>query len=516
MNFLIFFIFISYALGLTEYKTILTSAIHKNGKMYIYEPIDEKISGTGLYVYTLKDGLISDNKPNIVNITNGNWAYTPQFLNLPPGLPNGRSDQLWMISALYEEIMGEKEIEQKAWSGQILNDKELSFESSFIRKPDFENFPVGAFSLTITNVDNNPTLHVIGGLIYSKKLKNVLITNYHFKYEFNTEKWTDLSKNTKSILQPVAYHKVVQANNSLILVGGTTQYYATKGNFTHTVPSNSSTPLRITDIYKFDLSTEKWSLVNAKLNLKEEVYERGIADGQSLDIYNGKLISYMAIQNTESNNHVPKLATLDYKAEDWEWTWVDIKNEGGSDNTLVLYDHHTLIINDQLLLFHGNTNDNDSNNVYAIDLKNNKLQSFMNISGNYSQQTDSSSNPQTDSSSSQQPDSSLPKWAIILISVICVIVLILTLVGLWFYFRYRKLVKPNEKNDQTMQEIWAAFDTEAGGSNKAEVTLTSDNTASSSSQSNSICINNALMSYDYFKHEVDLQDMENTNAIAKI
>jgi hypothetical protein len=353
MNFLILALFVNFTLGLTEYKTILTSSIYKNGKYYIYEPIDDTLSGTGFYVYSLKDGLISDNKPNIINVTNGNWAYTPQFLNLPPGLPNGRSDQLWMMGALFEEVMNNTDINKDNWGVQILNDSEVKYGSSFITRPDFDTFPESAFSITTVDIDTNPTLHIIGGLIYSKKLKNELITNYHFKYEVNKDKWTDLSKDTKSILQPVAYHKVVHAGNSLILVGGATQSNTENRNFTHTVTSNNSSPLRLTDIYKYDLNTEKWSLVNAKLNLKEQAYERGVADGQSLDIYNDKLISYMAMQNMETNNHVAKLGTLDYKADEWEWNWLDVKNDGGADNSLILYDHHTLIINDQLLLFHG-------------------------------------------------------------------------------------------------------------------------------------------------------------------
>ena len=69
MNFVLLAILINFALGFTDYQYRLTSAIYKNGKMYIYEPEDSEVSGSGLYVYSLKDGTISDNKPNIINIT---------------------------------------------------------------------------------------------------------------------------------------------------------------------------------------------------------------------------------------------------------------------------------------------------------------------------------------------------------------------------------------------------------------------------------------------------------------
>jgi hypothetical protein len=353
MNFLILAIFIEFILGDTGYSVPLTSAIYKNGKMYIYEPVNGAVFVNKLYVYALKDGKTSDIKPDIVNITNTIDDYNPQFLNLPPGLPNGRSDQLWMMGALYEDYIQNKDHLENIWTGQILNDNQLKFDSSFIRRPDFKNFPTSAFSITTVNNNNNPVLYVIGGLIYSEDIKSALITNYIFKYEFKTDTWSDLSDSTKSVLQPVAYHKVIQVDSSLILVGGATQYYATNGNFTHTVPSDNSTLLSISDIYKFDLSTEKWSLVNVKLNFNEEPYEKLFSKGLSLDIYDGKLLSYMTVVDSSNEINDPKLATLDYKANSWEWTWIDVKSDTGIDNSLKLYDHHTLIINDQLILFHG-------------------------------------------------------------------------------------------------------------------------------------------------------------------
>jgi hypothetical protein len=320
--------------------------------MYIYDPYNKNDYSTNLFIYTLKDSLISDIKPNIVNITNANYTYTPQFLNLPSGLPNGRSDQLWMMGGLREERISSNHINEESWTSQILNDKELKFDSSFISKPSYKNFPETGFSITIVNNNNNTVLYVIGGLLYSKELDNDLITNYQFKYDFNTGTWSDLSNRTKSILKPVAYHKVIQADNSLILISGITSNYTKNGNFTNTVPPDGLTRLAISDIYKFDLTTEVWSSVNAKLNL-EEKYEEGKALGLSLDIYKEKIISYMSIYNNESKKNDPKLATLDYKAKDWEWTWLDVTTDTGLDNSLDLTDHHTLIINDQLILFHG-------------------------------------------------------------------------------------------------------------------------------------------------------------------
>jgi uncharacterized membrane protein YraQ (UPF0718 family) len=106
--------------------------------------------------------------------------------------------------------------------------------------------------------------------------------------------------------------------------------------------------------------------------------------------------------------------------------------------------------------------------------------------------------------------SSLPTWAIILISVICAIVVILILVSLWFYFRYKKHAKPNEKDNQKMKDVWAASDIEASRGKKGNPTLTFGNTVSFSGQTNTTLTEEAMMGYDYFQHEVDIYDMEDT------
>ncbi|KXN67064.1 hypothetical protein CONCODRAFT_10958 [Conidiobolus coronatus NRRL 28638] len=467
--------------------------------MYIYESADESVEGSALYVYNMKDGPISDIKPSIVNITNSGPEYTPLFLDLPQNLPKGKSGQLWMMGAVHELAMEEGLLDKEHWTGQIVNDNELRFDSSLIPMHNFRNFPQSAFTATTVNNNNNYELHIIGGLIHSIEKKEGIITNYHFRYDFNSGKWDNLSDKSKSKLQPVAYHRVVQADNSLILLGGLSQNYTKNGNFTETVPSNNATYVRISDVYKFDLTSETWTLVNAKLNLDSELYERGLADGLSLNVYNGKLLSYMALKNYQTVDYSPKLGALDFRAKDWEWTWIDVKNDGGTDNSLALVDHQSLVINDQLILFHGMTNQKAFNKVYNINLKTNKLQSFVDISGKYGQGT----------------GSSLPTWAIILISVICVVVVILILVALWFYFRYKKQVKPNEKNGQKMQDIWAASDVEASRNKKGNTTVTFGNTASSPGQTNTALSEEAMMGYDYFQHEVDTHDMEHTKTSAK-
>ncbi|KXN67062.1 hypothetical protein CONCODRAFT_10956 [Conidiobolus coronatus NRRL 28638] len=467
--------FINFTLIITGQYHRSSSSLYKNGKMYIYDSTDVKYDEPFLYVYTLKDGPISDIKPNIVSITNLKPAYAPKFLNLPPRLSNGRSDQLWMMRAIAETELNKHDVEQDPWTVQIVNDNEFRPDSSFIPKPDYKKFP--------------------------ERKKETLITNCQFKYEFKTDTWSDISHRTKSKLPPIAYHRVVQAENSLIIVGGNRLKNIKNNNFNDTVSTEDTDRSSLADIYKFDLSTEEWSLEKAKLNLNETLYKGGKADGLSLDIYNEKLITYASLMNAETEMYNPMIGTLDYKAKEWEWTWIEVKNAGGTDNNLNLMFHHTLVINDQLLMFHGFSNQaNSDKQMYSIDLKTNNLIGTVNISGNNEKST----------------DSRLLTWAIILISVICAVVFILILVSLWFYLRYKKRIKSNEKNSQKMQDVWATSEVEMDRNKKVSTALNIGTSASSPEQTGTTLKDDFMADHSYFQHEVDLQDMHDTKIAAKI
>lgn len=138
--------------------------------------------------------------------------------------------------------------------------------------------------------------------------------------------------------------------------------------------------------------------------------------------------------------------------------------------------------------------------MYSIDLKTNSLIGTVNVSGKNGKST----------------NSVLPTWAIILISVICVVIFILILFALWFYLRYKKQVKSNEKNNQKMQEVWAASDVGAIGNKNGNAVLTFGNIPSSVDQTNSSASEQEMLKYDYFKYEVDMHDIEDTKPPAKI
>jgi hypothetical protein len=330
-----------------------TTAIYRNNKLYVYEPYDVDLDWTGLTIYNLKDGLISDIESRLINLTNSNSAYAPQFLQLPETLTDKRSNELWIIGGISDKELKNNTISKENWSGEIINDSELEFNDDFIPMPPFDNFPKSGFSQTIVNNNNNLELYIIGGLVYSKELNTTLITNYFFKYEFSTRKWSDLSEATKSILQPRYLHTVVEVDNSLILVGGIQNNKTLNGNFEHEVSVKDEVDVSdINTIFKFDLKDQKWTTVNTKLNKDPSIYRNGKVTGPSIDIYDGKIVSYASVYNYKDELFEPQIGILDYKT--WEWEWHQIKNNIGIDNSLLLAYHNSLIINDQLILVHGN------------------------------------------------------------------------------------------------------------------------------------------------------------------
>ncbi|KXN64684.1 hypothetical protein CONCODRAFT_14119 [Conidiobolus coronatus NRRL 28638] len=413
-----------------------TTTIYKNNKLYVYEPDDIELKWSGLTIYNLSDGPISDIQTQLVNFTNSNPVYTPQFLQLPQGLPNGRSNETWMIGGIVDDKLKDNNLIKENWTCEILNDNKLKFHDDFIPMPQFRNFPKSGFSQTIVNSNNGPELYIVGGLVYVKELDKELITNYFYKYEFNTGKWVDLSKATKSILQPRAYHKVIEVDNSLLLFGGIQNDEAIKENFEHTTPTDDNTDYGgITTIFKFDLKDQKWSTVNAKLNKDPNIYKTGQVSGSVFNIYNGKIISYISLYNYDRREFEPQIGILNYNT--WEWEWHNVKNEAGTDNNLILSYYQTLIINDQLILIHGMSNQRQVKKLYVINLETYKFQGFLNISGE----------------DSKSESSGLPSWAVTI-----------SVLGIWFCLRFKKQVKVDDANsEQAIQEVWASAGHENDG-----------------------------------------------------
>jgi hypothetical protein len=341
---------------LSEHEVTHGSAVLKSNKLYVYEPADYSINDSTVTVYDLKDGPISQITNSTYKVTNVPNSYMPKFLKFPQGFSNDKSDQTWLIGgqSIYKKY--DQSIYDNMWTGQFVNSTNLNFDNSFIKKPDFDNFPIGGYSQDIVNINNNPVMYIIGGFFYSPDKETNIFTSSMFKYDFTSNSWSDLSESSNSILPPIADHQTVIVDNFLLVTNGLSPNLTTT-QYPQTAPYNSNAAsLNYYDkAYKFDLLNQKWSLITIKTNLDESIYRKGHVmshmHGASLNVYKGSLYAYTLIYNLKTFIHEPRLAVLDYNS--WEWRWYSVDTDIGADYILQLAFHQSMIIKDQLLLIHG-------------------------------------------------------------------------------------------------------------------------------------------------------------------
>ncbi|KXN65933.1 hypothetical protein CONCODRAFT_12357 [Conidiobolus coronatus NRRL 28638] len=278
-------------------------------------------------------------------------------------------------------------------------------------------------------------MYIIGGYAYSDQLNSTILTSCVFKYNFKSNIWSDLSESSKSTLPPIAIHRTVQVNDTLFILNG---YSPDSTDTKYPQTYNSNDPIKentINKMYKFDLLTEKWSVVNLKTNLDSAKYGDGSMRGASYNYYNGNIISYGALKYLDSKSREPYFGTLDLVTMEWHQNQID--TDTGLSNTLRLSFHQTLIIGDQLILFQSYTNQKYAVGPFVINLKDFKFQSYLNYSGHIN--------------SSEGP----PVYTIIIIVLSSLVGVVLLISFIIFVIRYRKNKSKRRNNKQT-KPVWAA------------------------------------------------------------
>ncbi|KXN65823.1 hypothetical protein CONCODRAFT_12487 [Conidiobolus coronatus NRRL 28638] len=431
----IYFLYLTLILAELKLKFGLSPGILKNDKFYTYFPaVDSNDTGL-IIIYTLKDGPVSQINNTEVNITNVPTGYMPQFLNFAQDNQNVISKEIWLLEGYTPSSVTDNKLDESKWMAQFVNDKQLSFGSSFIKTPNYTYFPKGGFTQNIVNINNNPVMYIIGGYTFSNELKINILTSCVFKYDFNSNSWSDLSEGSKSILPPIAIHRSVQVNDTLFIFNGYSPNLTdTKYPQTYSIdmPIKNNT---INKTYKLDLLTEKWSVVNIKTNLDSATYGDGDMLGASYDYYNGNIISYGTLDNLNSEENDPYFGTLDLAKMEWHQN--QINTDSGLDNSLILMFHRTLIIRDQLILFQGYSNQNYATGPFVINLKDFKFQSVLNYSG-------SLNSPEI-----------RPVFINIIIGLGATLGCLLIIFLIIFIIRYRKNKSKHENNNQ-IKPLWAA------------------------------------------------------------
>ncbi|KXN65821.1 hypothetical protein CONCODRAFT_12485 [Conidiobolus coronatus NRRL 28638] len=340
-----------------------------------------------------------------------------------------------MMEGYYIYNVADSKSDNSKWTAQLVNDNQLNFGSGIIKSPTYTNFPKGGFTQNIVNINGKPVMYVIGGYTFSKQLNSTIITSCVFKYDFSSSSWSDLSEGSKSVLPPIAAHRTVQVNNALYIINGaspnvTYTYYPQVYSAIKPIKDNA-----INKMYKFDLLTEKWTPISIKTNLDSSKYGDVIMSGASYDSYNGNIISYGEVEIQESALGEPHCGTLDLTS--FEWRWNQVKTDSGLDNSLNLYNHKTLIIRDQLLLFGGASNQNNHNKLFAINLKDFKFVSNLDYTGKSS------------------ASDSRPLYINVIIGLGAALGCILLIAIIIFYIRYRKKKLRDINNNRQIHAVWA-------------------------------------------------------------
>jgi hypothetical protein len=345
----IYLFYIAFTLAEVTQQLGVPSGILKGDKFYFYNPATDG-SNTGVVnIYTLKDGPISQIDNNEVNITNVPTGYMPQFLNFPQDTQNGVSNEILLLEGYTPESLANNKLDESKWIAQFVNDNQLNFGPSFIKTPNYTYFPKSGFTQNIVNVNNKIVMYIIGGFAFSNEITSVVLSSCVFKYDFDSNSWSDLSESSKSILPPIVVHRSVEVNNSLLIFNGASPN-TTDSKYPQTYDSNNPYYANSIDkMYKFDLLTEKWTAITLKTNLDSSKYEDESMLGASYDYYNGNIVSYGALKFLNINDTYPYFGTLDLTKMEWKWS--QIQTDYGLDNSLSLFFHQSIIIRDQLILF---------------------------------------------------------------------------------------------------------------------------------------------------------------------
>jgi hypothetical protein len=311
-------------------------------------------------VFELKEGTTRD-------IYNGGKTYTfgcpdPNFalvlLDAPEHLPEVKN-KLWLKFNLVKYSHNPTTSPLINWVGYInLDDMSFKNDSSFIKFPTHENFPVKDYTMnTITN-EFGSALYITGGELYSKESNSYLDSNSFYKYNFTTKEWIDMTYSTNGKLKPLFDHRsVVIDNRYLAVLGGkrrnsynstyeSSDKYLALSEYDLEHDYNSLYNLTI-----FDAHTNKWKNVNIKADMF-------YADVAALQFYNfiaapyeDKAIVFSGVtkgNRTKEFDHNGYFAILDLKSELLDWVPIKYDEKILPNNFLIVQDPK--MFNNQLII----------------------------------------------------------------------------------------------------------------------------------------------------------------------
>ncbi|KXN67914.1 hypothetical protein CONCODRAFT_79969 [Conidiobolus coronatus NRRL 28638] len=328
-----------------------------------YRPVSFTIRGNKLYTIVSPGKLVHFNfkvyelkvDPTICNVTivgGYELANIPDGFDLKfievPNISQEMHNKLWVRAELTEDIKQYGNTSYINWVGYInLDDMSLKADSSFIKFPTHDKFPVNKYTInTITN-EFGSVLYITGGMLYSKKDNTYAYSNSFFKYNFTTREWVDMTYLAYGKLKPLAGHSsVVIDNRYIVILGG----YSKKMIYEFERPDYNS----LYNLVVFDTFINNWENISIKPNIFDTSIVTMEFDGFSAIVSANKIVVLGGIAGNELNklDVNPYLGILDYNSK--TWAWKEIRNYDGSifkywmENGAVIYNNRIIIFSENI------------------------------------------------------------------------------------------------------------------------------------------------------------------------
>jgi hypothetical protein len=139
------------------------------------------------------------------------------------------------------------------------------------------------------------------------------------------------------------------------------------------------------------------------------------------------------------------------------------------------------------------SNQRHEKKLYVINLKTYTFQGFLNIKDGYSK------------SKILAPSG----WTVDIVVICSILLILLLIVAIWFYLRYKNRVKESDTNsEQVMHELWASTYRANERLNPRSSYYSNSNTENTDELNNTALIECSIVHYECFQYEADLEFFE--------
>jgi hypothetical protein len=342
-----------------------STCVYTNDILYVYDTYRNDTKSSVISKYYLKDGPIADLKPEYFNLLDGTVGDSPVFINIPDdirkGIPQG--DKAWMLLFNNGSYSRSGDVEYPPGGLRYINDKERATRSDTkLADPRSSNMTQSAYAVTGIREGDSYSVYVDGGIANKPGYKHTVITNGLQKYNFKTNKWTDISYKFVND-QTTAFHKAVNVDEKMIYYLGGVYVFSDyvelpvmETNYTMFYTSFES--IRI-----YNINSQKWESVRTSISGSAPFDLRSGRYGFSTAYSNRKIYVYGGIISKNDPKGKGALVEEEYISDylgildidsDHIWEWYQPKEPNGEKSSRKLAFHDSIIYNNQLILTHGN------------------------------------------------------------------------------------------------------------------------------------------------------------------